>query len=318
MESNILSRYLYCGQTVLSNIAIPELALSNNSKTFFLFGLEESQQQSTEFSWSSCWKDPSGEVELAYGKKDSNHWLRYPELADFRISTSLEEITCYPVPEIPLETIRHLLLDSVLPRCMARQGKLMVHASAVRLETGILILVGDSGAGKSTLAAYFHQAGQSAISDDVVWVKENQDQQIRAVPSYSGLRLWVDSLNVLFANEQNIHSMAHYSEKKRVLFYGSDLMEYDNSNPILAVIVLSAPNQVSNREIRLRPLSRSDAFMEILNETFQLESFDLQERTTRMRALGRMVTRLPSYQLSMPRDYDLLPAVRQRILEAVL
>ena len=227
------------------------------------------------------------------------------------------EVSCYPRPEISHVTIRHLYLDQVLPRCLAHQGKIILHASAVRTEQGLILFIGESGAGKSTLAGNFHQAGISAVSDDCVWLKEN-GHEIVAIPSYGGLRLWEDSLEVLFAAEQEIHSMAHYSAKKRVPLKEDEALQTDQGIPVLAVIVLAPPGPIAPSEVVLDRLPNREAFIAMLKQTFQLDLMDLERMTRHMEALGCIVPRLPAFRLSMPRNYDLLPTARQRIIKAVL
>jgi energy-coupling factor transporter ATP-binding protein EcfA2 len=194
----------------------------------------------------------------------------------------------------------------------------MLHASAVRLDEGLLLFIGDSGAGKSTLAGNFHQMGNPAISDDCVWIKEGRNQ-IVAVPSYDGLRLWEDSLDVLFSSERNISTMAHYSTKKRVSLNESDTLMRRKGCHILSVVVLSPPRHpASDYGIMLDPVPRREAFIEIANQTFQLDSYDYNERSPQMQTLGSLLTTVPTFRLSVPHDYALLPTVRRRILDAVL
>ena len=312
-----LFAYSYCGLHVLSKIAFPELPQSKHDKGWLLFSLEPPINHSIQPIWLHHWLSQSGDKLLSYCIQDSYHWLRFPGLADFRISANAREISCRPLPEIPQETLRHLFLDQVLPRCLAHRGRIMLHASAVQLEQGLLLCIGDSGAGKSTLAGIFHQAGSPVMSDDCVWVKKNKDQ-IRAVPSYGGLRLWEDSLQVLFSAEQNIQSMAHYSTKKRVPLNENDMLGFGSGIPILAVIVLSPLGQSPDQEVILDRLSHREAFIAMMKQTFQLNLMDLERMTRHMQALGRIVPRLLAFRLSMPRDYDLLPIVRQKILEIVL
>jgi hypothetical protein len=298
---------------MVSNIVIPELPEWDSEEVELKFSLEYGRQQSRNHFGSADWLSPRGENLPFYSNDNSYHWLRFPALADFRISADTKEVLCYPVPGIPVETIRHLLLDQVLPCCLAYDGKIMLHASAVQLEQGLLVFIGDSGVGKSTLAGNFHQAGSPAISDDCLWVKENEDQ-IVAVPSYGGLRLWEDSLDVLFASKAETHSMAHYSSKKRVPLNGNH--QISSGMPVLAVIVLSKPGVAS--EVTLERLSRREIFFAMLRQAFQLDPTDLERMTRHVQALGRIVPRRPSFRLSMPHEYDLLPLVRQKILEAVL
>ena len=309
--------YLYCSLPVTSNTAVPELPQSNHEEWGLCFTLENAHLQTMEHPWSHHWYSPGDDRILSYCNQDSFHWLRFPTLGDFRISADAKEISCYPLSEVPQDTILHLLLDQVLPRCLAHQGKIMLHASAVRLEQGLILFLGDSGAGKSTLAGDFHQAGHRVISDDCVWVKEYRDQ-IKAVPSYGGLRLWEDSLEVLFAAEQDTQSMAHYSTKKRVPLTANDTLDFGSGIPILAVIVLAPRDQTSASEVILDRLPHREAFIAVMKQTFQLNLMDLERMARHMQALGGIVPRLPAFRLSMPRDYDLLPLVRQKILETVL
>lgn len=308
--------YLYCGLTITSNIAISDLPCENHDKVEFSFSLESTQQQSNGTQWSYHWLSDSEQV-LSYRKQNSFYWLRFPKQADFRISANAKEISCYPAPATPEKTIWHLLLDQVLPRCLAHQGKIMIHASAVRLEHGLLLFIGDSGTGKSTLAGNFHQEGQPVVSDDSLWIKEGKNA-IKAIPSYGGLRLWEDSLQVLFPEEQNTQSVAHYSTKKRVPIKESDARKSMKGIPILAVIVLSPISGTPVSEITLERLSNREAFIALMKQSFQLDVLDMKRMTRHIRALGRIVPQIPAYRLSMPHDYALLPLARQKILETVL
>jgi hypothetical protein len=309
--------YLYCGLPVISNITIPELPHSANDKGGLSFTLELTHSQSKDIFHQTKWLNPNGEIVLTYCRQDDNHWLCFPWLADFRISLNTKKISCYPVPKIPEETVRHLLLDQVLPRCLAYQGKIMVHASAIQHKQGLLLFIGDSGTGKSTLAGNFHQAGNQVVSDDCVWVKEDQTS-IMAVPSYGGLRLWEDSLDALFFADEDTSSMAHYSRKKRISLEGNDTNKVSNGIPVLAVIVIAPPEISSGSEVTLDRLSLREAFIAMMKQTFQLDLDDLERVRHHMQALGSIVPKLPAFRLSMPRDYDLLPIVRQKILETVL
>jgi hypothetical protein len=193
----------------------------------------------------------------------------------------------------------------------------MLHACAVSLEKGLLLFIGDSGSGKSTLAAYFHRAGQTTISDDCLWVKEDGDQ-ILAVPSYGGLRLWEDSLAILFDGIEETSPVADYSTKRRIPLLESHAGTAAGGGPVLALIALSPCDPARGSEIRLQPLSKRETFIALHKQSFQLNPTDLARMTRHMKTLGRIVPRIKSFRLSLPHDYALLPLVRQKILEAVL
>jgi hypothetical protein len=301
--------------TIASDMALPELSISNVEREELVFTSEKRRERPAIQDWLYHWFSPSGENLLSYGQQGSYHWLSFRGLADFQISRDVREITGYPAQEIAPETIRHLLLDQVLPRCLAHQGRNMLHASAIQYKHGLLLFIGDSGAGKSTLAGNFHQAGQRAVSDDCLWIKEGEDQVV-AVPTYGGLRLWEDSLRFLFSSDKKTTNMAHYSSKKRVQLEESAMPRSEHGVPVLAVIVLSPAEE--SREVKLEKLPHREAFIAMLKQTFQLDPTDLERMTRHVQALGRIVPRLKSFRLSMPHDYALLPLARQKILEAVL
>jgi hypothetical protein len=311
-----LPQYLYCGLTVVSNLFIPELQATNSDKPEFSFRLEEAQLQSQSRDWLQAWLSQTGEPILSYRPENYHHWLQFRDLAVFQISYDSKEVICYPVPQTSQETVRHLLLDQVLPRCLAHQGRIMLHASAVQYEGRLLLFIGDSGAGKSTLAADFHQAGIPAVSDDCLWLRENHNR-IEAIPNYGGLRLWDDSLDALFSNANGTISMAHYSAKKRVSLSENTALQPKGGIPILAAFVLSKRGQVSTSEVMLQKLSSREAFIAMAKQSFHLSPLDLEGMTSHLHALGRIVPRLNSFRLSLPHNYDLLPLVRQRILEAI-
>jgi hypothetical protein len=279
-----------------------------------VFALEDFPKRPTSCRWLHKWSSPSGESLLSYGREDAYHWLRFPGLADFQFSVAAKKISCFPLPETPVETVRHLLLDQVLPRCLAHQGQVMLHASAIQFHHGLLLFIGDSGAGKSTLAGNFHLAGQPAISDDCLWIKEGESR-VEAVPTYGGLRLWEDSLQFLFSANAKTTDMAHYSSKKRVPLEEDAMPDSEHGMPVLAVIVLSPAREGS--EVELEKLSNREAFIAILKQTFQLDPTDIERMTRHAQRLGRIVPRLRAFRLTMPHDYDLLPLVRKKILEAV-
>lgn len=312
-----VSTYLYSGQAVHSNIPIIELPLGNTIHGGFSFYLASVRNPSIGPNWLHHWLGPMGEILISYGRETSWHWLRFPELSDFKISMNAREIICYPYPGTSIESIRHLLLDQVLPRCFSHQGNILLHASAIRLEHELILFVGDSGSGKSTLAGNFHQAGNPVVSDDCLWVRAERDH-IVAVPSYGGLRLWDDSRDALFPPEQPAYAMAHYSSKKRLPLNESIELPTGVGLNLLGMIVLPPPAQNRSSEVILERLPNREVFISMLKQTFQLDLTDLDRLKAHMQRLGYIAPRLRSFRLSMPRDYALLSVVRKKILDALL
>lgn len=97
-------------------------------------------------------------------------------------------------PDLDDPTLRHLLIDHVLPRALHRQGSLVLHAAAVALDGSAVALVGESGRGKSTIALTLSMAGLALVCDDALRVLPGPaGEEPRVVRSYPGVRVHPDN-----------------------------------------------------------------------------------------------------------------------------
>lgn len=313
----MISFYLFCASKILSSYLIPELVFSveRENLSTIKFVKKEPSIQLRNKQWPNHWKTPDGDIVLSHRKDFTGHWLRFLNLADFKISLDGYQVTCFPAKAVPDETIRHLLLDQVLPRVLAFHGKLMFHASAVKFGEGVLLFMGDSRAGKSTLAGALHRAGYSALCDDCVWIKE-QDGQVIALPSYPGLRLWGDSVDVLFGSKQTTQRMAHYSTKQRINLLGLDSVIYQSGAPLLGVILLQ-PSNDPGTPLDLQLQGLREGYLSIIKQSFFLDQGDIAQLQAKMQKLAEITPKINIWRLNYPRDYDQLPIIQDLILKTV-
>ena len=135
------------------------------------------------------WIFPDDTPWLEFFRTETGYLLRFPELADFRVSMDGLKVTCSPAPDVSEETTRHLYLNQVLPLALSKLGKLVFHASAVEVGDSAVAFVGESGRGKSTLAASFALNGFRFLTDDGMVVEANDDSYL-SFPSHPSIRLW--------------------------------------------------------------------------------------------------------------------------------
>lgn len=139
--------------------------------------------------WLHHWPPECNGLSLAVSGKGESFLLRFPGLADFIISREGHRVEAWPAPVMSIETLSHLLLDQVLPRILAQQGRLVLHAGAVQVGDLTIAFIGGSGSGKSTLTASFHAAGHPLLCDDGLVLTHGEGVTF-ALPTYSSLRLW--------------------------------------------------------------------------------------------------------------------------------
>ena len=81
---------------------------------------------------------------------------------------------------------------NVLPMALSRQGRLVLHASAVEIDGAALVFVGLSGRGKSTLATSFALQGHALVVDDGLLLEPSAHGWM-ALPGEAAVRLRRDS-----------------------------------------------------------------------------------------------------------------------------
>jgi hypothetical protein len=303
--------YRISGTAFHSSVILPELVPDHNGTPEFTFQL--SDEPGVFFSprlWLNHWYLYDGSIWLSFAKIDDRYLLRFPAYADFIVSGDGRNISCILRQNCPHETMRHLLLNQVIPIVLSQLGNLVLHASACTTPHGVMAFMGMTGMGKSTLAASFGLKGFAVLTDDCLLVQERGDQ-VMSIPSYGGLRLWPESVSALFVEEPVLQPMAHYTDKKRVLF-NQDLGV--DSLWLKAVYVLAEPENAANDVMTILPLRPSEGLFEIVKHTFQLDVTDHEKLGQAFKRYEWLAKSVPFYKLTYPRDHAVLPSVNAAIL----
>jgi len=245
-------------------------------------------------------------------RTETGYLLRFPELADFRVSMDGLKVTCTPAPDVSEEMTQHLYLNQVLPLAQSMMGKLVFHASVVEIGDSAVAFVADSGRGKSTLAASFATNGFRFLTDDGLVVEAVGDGYL-AFPSHPSIRLWHDSQEVLIPSGTETAPSLDFTSKARFLA-GKDVIFCDQPRPLRRVYFLgdgSAPKLIFQR------MTAAEAFIEWVKHSFLL---DVEEKTLLAGQFDQM-TKLACqpiyYRLDYPRHFEGLTQVRQDIVKHV-
>ena len=308
--------------TVLnSSIALPELPAvseenSPNVKNL-VFRLTDSpliSQQSPE--WLYHWYFPDGRVSLACGKILDTYYLRFPQLADFAIAPLEKTILCSPVGGVDKFTLRHLLLDQVIPRLLGHNGQLILHASAVRLNEEILLFLGKTGQGKSTLAMALHQHGCHHVTDDCVSL-DFSENYVNCIGNYIGARLWPDSLTALSPQYLSVEKKTETGKTR--LYFPFDHNDEPLSLPVKAIFFLEILQEDhSESYCSIVPVAGADKFMEMNKHCFPLDLTDQTSARSRFQNMSRLANSDTIFfaRLSYRKDYAVLPEICKTVLSA--
>lgn len=305
--------FRYASLVIASEIPLQELQAANGNpccgaeiSVRILAGLAPEPDRD---EWVHHWQTGYGNIDISLARQRGRFLLRFPDLADFSIAADGSDVGVRASSECTPETLRHLILDQVLPRVLAHRGSLVLHAGAVDVGGRAVAFLGQSGVGKSTLVASFRNAGFPLLSDDGL-VLTHSEAGVHVLPTYPSVRLWPETVTGLFANPPEVAPMAHYSSKQRLLV-GAGTSVSGGELPLTACLVLTGDR---NGEIEVSPVAPGAACMEIIRNAFQLDLAD-PERTAKLFQLaGAVANAVPVFALRYPRDLARLPEVRAAIL----
>lgn len=310
--------YQLCDFVLESNVALPELLVvggTESSRTFHLHGARS--QESLINRWFRQTHLLNGGVWLAFARQGNGFILRFPSMADFSVSADGREIGCYPQSATGQETLTHLLLDQVIPLVLSQQGELVLHGSAVAGPKGAIAFLGETGRGKSTLSASFCQQGFPLLTDDCLLLRSN-GEEFRVFPSYPGLRLWPETRMALIGDSFEFAPVAHYTDKERIKQDSGPFQFCATPVPVDRLYVLAPPEDgVGTEYVHIRPVKPRDAFMELVNSSFRLDTDDRNGNRRAFEAIDEAVRALAVFRLAFPRDITFLPSVRAAVLEHV-
>lgn len=300
--------------TLASRDRLPEVprAADDVSAADWTFQLCAARPATKTGPWLRRLVLPDGRQWLSIARRDRDYLLRFHRLADFRLNLESRTIACVPRPRATTETVRHLLLDQVLPMVVAEERTFALHASAIRGRRGIVAFLGPAGAGKSTLAITLARRGRTLIGDDCLLV-EAAGGKVRARATYPGARLHADSLHAIGGlSSASRTRVAQYTRKQRIDLRGVNLHVEGTgtASKIERLYVLTPDARRSPDRPRVVPLSPREAMLELLRFTFHLDLHDRGAIASRFELAAITAQRVPACQLSFRHDFSGLDALR--------
>lgn len=232
-------------------------------------------------------------------------------LGSFKISDG-KQVTVNPHQPVCLDTLRQSLLGLVMAVVLLQRGYIVLHGSSVVIGEKAVLFLGNKGEGKSTLAAWLLAQGHSLLSDDVCALTADSGSHLTLAPSYPAMRLNPDALHHL-GHAPTSYPRVHPLAEKRVRDVDHNFCP--TPRPVAAICVLKTAETQ-----QLRKLHGVEAVQAILPHMimgrFPDDDSSLMTRETFLQTT-QVVNSLDIYQLTRPRNLDLLPEVKP-LLESTI
>lgn len=255
--------YTFADLHVLSSRPLPELVperTPSSSPTDVIHVVWTTSDAPVVAEWYHQWGDE--DVWARFGDCAEGFVVEFPETGAFVIAHDARVVEARLRPNAPMVTARHLLLNQVLPLVLSRLRPLVLHAGAVAVDGAVVAFVGPTGAGKSTLVAACARLGAEVMADDSL-VLYPEAGGWRAIPSYPAVRLWESAMDHVGWATADAETVAHYSEKRRVVPQTGGWRFADGPRPLTRILLLASDDQ-----------PRRPAAVELFSQVFRLDVRD--------------------------------------------
>jgi len=246
---------------------------------------------------------------------DDQIYLRWDGMFEFLVAGDGRRLWFGSLGTNSLESLQVYLLGRALSFALVKQGFEPIHATAIVLDGSALAFLGESGYGKSSLAAGFLGAGHRLLTDDLLLISQlSEHPEAHPGPPRIKLFPWV-ARRCLGMTDVGV-PMTNGSHKL-VLPLGEH-HHHNRPAPLRTIYALSGPREVFRKQrISIATLSPREAFVELMRHTFNYVVADPKRLQQLFSKSQQLASRVPVKRISYPRDLDLLPEVRERILADV-
>jgi hypothetical protein len=258
------------------------------------------------------WNSQDGTPWTRFYRVQAGYILRFPELADFHLTHDGRQVQAWPVLGVSEATLQHLYLNQVLPLALSKQGKLVLHASAVEIDGEGVAFIGESGRGKSTLVASFATSGFRFLTDDGLLV-EQDCEEYRILPSHPSIRLWEDSEVALVGDSAKKLPSVEFTSKSR--FLADDVIVFCEHPRRLHRLYFLGEGK--SQEPAFERMSPRETLIGLMENAFLLETKEQAWLAAHFDGLSTLAGQPIFYRLDFPRRFEDLPRVRQAIIEHI-
>jgi hypothetical protein len=214
--------------------------------------------------------------------------LRYADGTVFTVDAAGTRIGCSWRAPMTLEDTATYLLGPVFGMVLRLRGLTCLHASAIAVGGGALLVCGAAGAGKSTTAAAFAARGRAVLADDVAAL-ERGPGGFTVRGAYPHLRLWPDAVRSLLGDASALPLLTPNWEK-RFLELGGGAFE---PGPLpLAAVYLLGPRSADDAP-RLEPIAPSQAVLALIANTYVGWVPDAAAQGRDLALYGRLAREVP-------------------------
>ena len=243
-----------------------------------------------------CWRDNAGGVCAYTYAQDGQFFMDWLGVARYCFDASGQTVRAWPSDGVAWKSVERVHRRAVVPAALQCLGHETLHASAVRLSSGVVGFCGHAGAGKSTIAVACTSAGMEQWADDTL-VLDIGAGDVNAVPIAYDVAL----------RPASVEYFGDPSESSLVLRASG------GPAPLRALFQIERVDSVP----QIQPLGATEALQVLLPHACAFSMTDQARRRLMVTQYLALVDLVPVYRLSYPSTFAILPDVAELVRRQV-
>ena len=217
--------------------------------------------------------------------------FRYADETNIWIGDDARHVWCTWPPAATFEDTATYISGPILGFILRLKGALALHASAVQIGDGALVLVGSHGAGKSTAAAALGRRGCAVVSDDVLHVRQSNGKWV-AEPFAALLRLWESGAALALGASIELPRLTPTWDKRSLEMDTQGVASVRSATPVAGVVFLD-PREPAVNAPRLDSITPAEALVRLAANGSAAHLLDERARAAEFTLLDVFVRDIP-------------------------
>ena len=257
-------------------------------------------------------EEETSEVPREYGSAyitKERVYYRHPRVGIFEIKEG-QTITIQRGAQYDEEMTRMCITNLAMGIILHQRNVFTLHASAAEIDGEAVVFLGDKGAGKSTMVTALSRRGHKVITDDVLGVLTNADEdRVHVVPGYAQVKLLPDAVAHVLNDDPEQYQRVYAATPKRVHTLAGSSSEA--ALPLRTIYRLSLGDHVA-----VEPIAPQQAFLTLMRQAYLRRLIEPTAAAAwYMKACSTIADSVGIYHLRRPRDFSLFPQIMQYVEE---
>ena len=203
--------------------------------------------------------------------------------------------------ESHISDIIPFILGPVLSILLHQKGRLILHGSAVKIDNNAIAFIGNKENGKSTIAMALHKKGYPIITDDIIVIGFDNDNNPIIYPGFPYLRLSERLVKYL---QNTIDYTSQFKSKYEKNFY-----KFPNGFSTKPIKLKRIYLIEKDKKASINIMRSSESVIELIRNSFTIKIFKDSDKILNLKDCSKIIRKISVYRLGLKHSFKELPKI---------